>query len=32
MAIELKGTIELKDIVGVEFRCKRRGHASIRKL
>jgi hypothetical protein len=32
MAIELKGTIELKDLTAVEFRCKRCGHASIRRL
>jgi len=32
MAIELKGTIELKDITAVEFRCEECGHASIRKL
>jgi hypothetical protein len=32
VAVELKGTIELKDITGVEFLCKQCGHASIRKL
>lgn len=32
MAIELKGTIELKDIAAIEFRCKKCGHASIRRL
>ena len=31
MAIELKGTIELKDITAIEFRCEC-GFASIRKL
>jgi predicted RNA-binding Zn-ribbon protein involved in translation (DUF1610 family) len=32
MGIELTGTIELKDITAVEFRCKQCGHATIRKL
>jgi hypothetical protein len=32
MTIETKGTIELKDITAVEFRCKQCGHASIRKI
>ncbi len=30
--IELKRTIELRDIVAVEFRCKQCGHASMRGL
>lgn len=32
MAIELKGTIELKDITAVEFYCRNCGSASIRAL
>jgi hypothetical protein len=32
MPIELKGSIQLKDITAIEFRCKNCGHASIHKL